>query len=427
MSAHAKYSPSGASRWLACPASIVVSEGLPDESSPDANYGTAAHQLAQMCFETGKPAAAFLGRKLDWIDGEKIVSIEVDDEMVEGVQTYLELVSQIAGDNEVLVEQRVPIGHITGEAGATGTADVVVFRDDDELIVIDLKFGRGVEVEAEESPQGIMYGLGALEQFGLLGDFKRFRFVIIQPRISSAPKEWSCSIAELQARAKEFSDGAALAELAGQFRENWVHDGSSAYYNPTEKACQFCRAKAVCPALALHVQKTVGADFADLTIASSYESHEKLVPTTEESLASAMSAIDVIEDWCKAVRAEVERRLTQGVAVPGYKLVQGKRGNRRWDDEAVVEDILRKQMRLPMETVYKMELKGPAPLEKLLKDQPKRWATLTSHITQSDGKASVAHESDPRPALSLTATVDDFANLAPAPEASVDVPGADLV
>jgi hypothetical protein len=100
------------------------------------------------------------------------------------------------GDGELLVEQSLPIAHITGEEDAEGTGDAVILRGD-EIIVIDLKFGRGVEVSAIDNPQLMLYGLGALEKFGLLGDFKRVRMVISQPRITAAPSEFVMDVPAL--------------------------------------------------------------------------------------------------------------------------------------------------------------------------------------------------------------------------------------
>lgn len=53
MSAHAQLGPSGASRWMACPGSVRLSAGLPDESSPFAEEGTKAHELAEICLKQG--------------------------------------------------------------------------------------------------------------------------------------------------------------------------------------------------------------------------------------------------------------------------------------------------------------------------------------------------------------------------------------
>ena len=133
----------------------------------------------------------------------------------------------------------------------------------------------------------------------------------------------------------------------------------------------------------------------------------------ENFLAVAMSKIGLIEDWCKAIRGEVERRLLSGKPVPGYKLVEGKQGNRKWTDDGEAEAAL-KSMRLKLDEMYDRKVISPTSAEKLLKKQsPKRWGTLQKHISRAPGKPSVAPSTDPRPELASTiATADDFAALA---------------
>src|SRR5438067_10589659 len=49
MGAHARRSASGNKRWIACPGSIRLSVGRPNESSEAARLGTAAHGLGEYC------------------------------------------------------------------------------------------------------------------------------------------------------------------------------------------------------------------------------------------------------------------------------------------------------------------------------------------------------------------------------------------
>ncbi|EXI92407.1 MAG: hypothetical protein AW12_00618 [Candidatus Accumulibacter sp. BA-94] len=51
------------------------------------------------------------------------------------------------------------------------------------------------------------------------------------------------------------------------------------------------------------------------------------------------------------MRAEAERRLIAGISVPGFKLVEGKKGPRAWDDPTQVESLL-KSMRLKAAEMY---------------------------------------------------------------------------
>jgi len=49
MSGHAKLSPSSAARWMTCPGSVALSEGIEDTSSKNADEGTMMHAFAAMC------------------------------------------------------------------------------------------------------------------------------------------------------------------------------------------------------------------------------------------------------------------------------------------------------------------------------------------------------------------------------------------
>jgi hypothetical protein len=125
-----------------------------------------------------------------------------------------------------------------------------------------------------------------------------------------------------------------------------------------------------------------------------------------------MAKVGLVEDWCRAVRAEVERRLLAGKDVEGFKLVTGKKGNRQWADGPTVENLF-KSFRLKQNEMYKFDLISPTAAEKLLKDNPKRWSKVQEHITQSDGKPSVAPASDKRPALDIQSVAEDFRDLIP--------------
>ena len=121
------------------------------------------------------------------------------------------------------------------------------------------------------------------------------------------------------------------------------------------------------------------------------------------------SAVDLVEGWCKAVRAETERRLLAGMPVAGWKLVQGKQGNRAWTDPKVAEETL-KTMRIKHELMYDYSVISPTAAEKLFKAKeigPRQWPALQQIITRSAGKPSVAPESDKREALVLR-SADDF-------------------
>lgn len=404
MSKHARLAPSAAERWIPCPGSLAMEELCPQQNE-DNDYsreGTAAHELASWALETNNRCEVYVGATATngW---------EITQDMADDTQIYVDKVLQYAEGNKLFIEQRLSIEHITGEEGAAGTSDAVVITDDlQEIMVIDLKFGRGIKVDAQENKQLMMYALAALEQYNMIGDFKRVRLIISQPRLGHL-SEWDCTVEDLL----EFGENAKVsATVALAIADGDRAIGPTEYLSPGEKTCQWCRAKATCPALSKFISDTVGEDFLDLTIINDVT---KLVPADPGLLADKMNAIDMIETWCKAIRAEVERYLLQGHEVPGYKIVQGKMGNRKWSDEKIVEEVMKK-MRLKLEEMYSFNLISPTTAEKLFKANPRQWKKLTDLITRSEGKPSVAAASDPRPAMAIQPISEDFDDVQPGSE-----------
>lgn len=405
---HALLSPSGASRWMACPGSIAMEAGQPNDSSEFAREGTAAHTLAALCLTEHNGAHAYVGRIIT-VEGQ---DFEVTPDMADFVQTYVDVVHQYATGHDLLVEQRVPIGHITGETGAEGTSDaIIVTGDGSELIVIDLKYGRGVAVSAEANEQGQLYALGALELVTLLGyEPVHVRVVIHQPRIQAAPSEWDCTVEELQRFAEQVKERASHAL---NVLRNESPDTYHFHLRPGDKQCRFCKARAICPKLAQHALDTVADDFVDTTAPIAPQiggALERVANCDNAHLAAIYPHLDLIEDWCAAVRKRVHAELTNGNAVGDYKLVLGKKGNRAWTSEEEAEAAM-KSMRLKHDQMYQYKVISPTTAEKLLaKDSPRRWGTLQKLITQGDGKPTVAPASDRRPALVITPTADEFQN-----------------
>ena len=152
---HAKYSPSKAELFMNCPGGLAYASQFPDKSSTDANYGTDGHTLAALCLTENKPAAAYRGVEMP-------LGNVVDDEMIEAVQGYVDIVHGYAKGRPILVEQRVDYSHFAGVPGQTGTADAIIVDEDGEVLVIDLKMGKGVPVSAFENKQLQIYALGVL-------------------------------------------------------------------------------------------------------------------------------------------------------------------------------------------------------------------------------------------------------------------------
>jgi hypothetical protein len=411
MGYHAILSPSSAARWMMCPGSVKLSEGLPDSGSKYADEGTAAHFVAADCLQNDTTPDVHFGRFVHvseeatcWVATAGDDTYEVDLDMEVHVRAYVAAVREMAKGGVLLVEQALPISSWTGEDGATGSADAVVVTPDGELQVHDLKYGMGVPVGAKHNKQLMLYALGAVEEFSVSYDFDRVRLVIHQPR-AGGMSDWVLTVAELEAFGMEVVAAANKVKMAG------LTGDLNQYLNPSEKGCQWCRAKAECPALYAAVSQAVGNDFESL---DTPEAVDAALPTDPVTLSEKMAVVGLVEHWCKAIRARVEGELFAAVHVPGWKLVQGKRGNRRWSDPVEAERLMKERFRLKVEEMYDLKLISPTTAEKLAKAGtvgPRQWKLVSDLITQDDGKPSVAPESDKRPALVVTPTADDFEDL----------------
>jgi len=412
--AHSKWSASGFEQRMLCPGSYVLQAGKPDSASKYAAEGTAAHQVLTWALQEDRPASAFIGRVIE-ADG---FTFEVDEDMARHVQVTLDYVADLKGaDGIVFADIRVNYSTYldTPEAEAWGTADVIIARGS-EIIVIDFKYGMGVEVSAEKNPQMSLYGLGALQAYhGLVADFETVRMAISQPRIRTAPSEYDTTVAELETWGRSTARSAVMTCVNAdrtkleEDDQRWLE----IFVRPGEKQCKFCRAKATCPSLRAEVSLHTFSDPATLDEFDDTATAAEPKTLSDHDLGRTLAACDMIEDFTKAVRAEAERRLLAGEPVTGFKLVQGKKGNRAWSKPADVEALL-KSMRLKEAEMYDFKLISPTSADKLAKAGtigPRQWPKLQEMITQKDGAPHVAPSSDSRPALTVTPVVDDFTDV----------------
>jgi hypothetical protein len=374
---------------MRCPGSLLLEEKLPDTSSVYADEGTAAHEVG----------AWILASDLDEATARKVVGelgVEVNgkvwpitDDMIDHCLDYAKLVREYASGSPILVERRLEFSHVVDVPGSFGTSDAVILGDD-TLFVVDLKYGMGVKVDAMDNEQLQLYALGALKEYEFLGDFQFVQMVIHQPRLNHVG-EYVVTVPELLAFGQRAKEAAAMALTP------------NATLVPGEKQCRFCKAKATCPALREEVLDIVAADASDF---DALTANNVRTDGDTDYLSVAMDKVSLVEDWCKAIRAEVERRLMASQDVPGYKLVEGRQGNRAWADKEATEAMFQ-SWRLRKDEMYDFSLISPTKAEKLL--TPARWEKAQSLITRSAGKPSVAPVTDRRPAISGgAATADEF-------------------
>ena len=364
MAAHAKLSASGSARWLNCTGSVKAEQSFKDSSSPAAEYGTCAHELADIVLSTGKDIDSFLGQTLS-----DAPSVKVDQEMIDNVQGYVNYVQSFGG--EQFYEVRLDYSHLV--PNGFGTSDAVVIVDN-VLHVIDLKMGKGVVVDAENNTQGMLYALGAVEEYGYLYDFDKVVIHIYQPRVSNFSM-WELSILDLT--------------LFGEYVTKQAIEALSddAPRTPGDKQCQWCKAKATCPALLKHAEQTISADFDNLDDLPDVDS------LTPDKLSVILSNKKLIESWLKAVEEHISHTLLDGEEFPCFKLVAG-RSLRRWANEDEAQEQL---ITLLDEQAFEKKLLTVAKAEKAL--GAKRKKEIENLIIKPEGKPTLAPESDKRPSI----------------------------
>lgn len=365
MTLHAKLSASGAHRWMACPGSVAAEEGLPDRSSSFAEEGTRAHELMEQ---------TLLEPELDCVD------FMTDKEMVNAVQLYVDYVRGLKARMDgafLFIERRVDFSEWV--PNGFGTADTILCGGN-VMHIVDLKYGKGVQVFAENNPQALLYALGAYDELNFIQEIETIRISIVQPRLDHI-SEWELSVTDLL----KFGETARNAANEAM---------SSTKRVPGVKQCQFCKAKATCPALYKLTSDTLMADFDQL---------DEIIPVnklTDDQMSAAIENRPLIEAWLSAVENLAKERIANGNGFGGYKLVEG-RANRKWADETIAAERLSKYTN---EEIYTRKLVTPAQAEKILGKKDK--AKIEDLITKPRGTPTLAKESDPRP--EIKATISDF-------------------
>lgn len=380
---HAILSPSKASMWLECVGAPAFASLLPAmPGSKASEYGTAAHELAEIILtEEAEAAAGFVGRLMS-------NGVEVDEEMASGVQKYVDIVRAIPHD-VMLIEQPLDLFPLTGEESAEGTADAVLLGGD-ELVIVDLKFGTDL-VEVEDNPQLKIYALAALLQYQELEEFKTVRLIIAQPRRNSFPE----IVYEADDLLYDFWEEvkAASAMCWDQFAilADSANDPKVLELTPGEKQCKWCPAgrQGKCHAQDKKVAEVVELDF-------------DVLPDGADDMArleAKYSAVELVKRWLKQTEAAMFNALKNGEKSAEFMLALGRAGNRAWTDEAEAEKVMA-AMKIPRDDMYTKSLIGPASAEKLYEIGsigPRQWPKLKALITRPAPKPAVVKRSSGKP------------------------------
>ncbi len=368
---------------MACPGSVALIATVPKQpSSPAAEEGTAAHEAAALCLQEGITPTELVGRTFN--------GYEVNEEMAEALDVYVDYIGQAVErmkGSTLFVEHPFDLSWVRSDMW--GMNDASISQPFGELLVGDFKYGKGVVVEVVDNSQLLYYALGALKE--TQDDPKTVRMVIIQPRArhEDGPiREWVVEANYVREWGeKELGPAADRARQPGAV----LHAGDH---------CRWCDAAGLCPELGRFATDEARIDFSDTTYVDQQTKETPVV--VQADLEKAMTALPVVENWCRAVSVAAQRWLEAGHVLEGFKLVLGK-SNRRWKDEKKTIRALKALKVLPKDYMTEPKLISPAQAEKLKQVDKKTVALLAE---KPDGKVTIAPDSDPRREIAPPAETD---------------------
>jgi hypothetical protein len=383
---HSPLGASSAERWMNCPGSVALIKALKlDEETDEPEYrslGIAAHEAGAHC----------LKNKLDaWeVISEKFHDIEVDQDMAQAIQVYIDTVRpsmEIEGA-KVYIEHSIAYkqvdGHVTEilDPRADGLLKKYFYGTGDFgvaygicLECTDYKHGEGIEVEVENNPQLIYYAFGFLL---LHPDAKHVLLRIVQPRIGwvEPVKEWWVEADFIREYvATKLVPAMQLTEMDGAELDagSW---------------CRFCPAKLICPMMA------------SLFGAATRSNPKEVIELSDQSLGRSYQYRSAVKAYLNAMEEEALRRLNLGKKIAGIKLVP-KKANRVFKSEAPA--IFK--AKFGKDAMTPSEIKSPAEMERLgaeAKELVKEYA-----YTPQTG-LTVAVDTDKRVAVKVQTTEEAF-------------------
>ena len=377
-----KLRPSDAPRWTVCAGAPAFTAGMEDKGSDAAALGTAKHTLAEMM------------ASMDFADAKTMIGAEingfaVDDGFADQVNWATQQVADLtSGEDAVLLEmeQRLPMPFLGDDA--SGTLDVLMYLPaTKQVVAADYKFGHGVRFA--DDPQLHCYGVAALDWAAAEGhDVESVKLVIVQPPLHHRD-EFVLDVA---------AAGELKEQLASAAADTFADDP---VFTPDETACKWCLGKTTCPALRGKVADTVpDGMFTDLDAEAD----------SPEQMAADKLAIPLIRQWCDAREMAAYDAAVSGVELPGFKLVEGKKGARAFTDTDAVMELVNKKFRIPLAQACNMTVKTAPQMLKMMKERGEsavRVKQVEALITRKQGKPALV----PADAKGDAISVAQFENL----------------
>jgi hypothetical protein len=395
---HAILSPSKGAMILRCAAALAAGKGVKDTPSEYAAEGTAYHEIAAKVLQglqDGTPGSTCENyvHAVVMADGFKFT---IDEENAAHAQTYVDAIRRLPGTQ--YYEVRLDTSEVVGVPGQSGTGDAVTLDfDNDTIHVDDLKFGRGEVVFAEKNEQLIQYGAAALNRFALLHDWKKIRLGIHQPRLSHY--SWAeYTVDEIRAWVEANKPKFQLAHAL--YTDPTKLELS--HFVPGDKQCRWCPIRGNCgPRTDVFLQQFPITEPGDHPPSALQKAAASTL--TDAELAAARDRVDAIEQWCSDIKAEAHTRgVLLGRTLPGWKVVNGRMGNRKFSDPELAEATMVVDIG---EDAYKpKEIVTPTEAAKRYKKAKKDFAVLEGMISQAEGSKSLVRDDSPKQAVASNMT-----------------------
>lgn len=370
MTKHALLSASSSHRWLTCPPLPRLESYFENKTSEATHEGTLAHAMAENKLRKA------LGMTYQTI---QVSDTEMDthtDDYVIYIMELLERIKKTTKDPIVLIEQRLDFSDYVPDGFGTGDCVIVA---DNCIHIIDLKYGRGVEVSAEDNPQMKLYALGVLKLYDALYDIEEVVMTIFQPRKCNISTDTISTQELLHWAEGELKEKAELA-----FEGKGVVE-----YGPW---CQFSNCGVV--------------------LRARYDYHKKLERfelksphlLTDEEIEEVLSHVDDLTKWANEVKEYATKvALQSGKSWNGYKLVSG-RTVRKFTDESKVAEIAKAN---GYTDIYKQSLLSMTELQKMM-GKTKFDTLFNTLIYKPVGTPVLVPNSDKRKAIEITQAKDEF-------------------
>lgn len=377
---HAVLSPSSSHRWLVCPGSALANVGK-KESAPNAYalQGTSAHALLEVCLRLDDEPTRYLGRKLH---RDHMV---IDEDMADGIGYALDYVRSYVANNPATIirpEYTVHYGKSIGtsDAKAFGTSDIILDNYPVEVVSLDYKHGIGIPVSIKDNSQLLLYLLGMRQA---RGSYRRYRKVVVQPRLPKRRPVQEASVTEAQLINwvdKTVRPIVPIALAPGSYRVAGEH-------------CRYCAADGNCVAQYELVQEKAAKEFKMAT-----KNPKGLTP---EQIGKMLLTLATLEQIGASVRERAIELVHSGVEVPGYE-ADTTAARRIWSDEERANNAL-ERMGLEKRDRYSVELLSPAQAEKVLKAKglwPKKpRGSAAEDFTDPFTKANILDYTDTKPTI----------------------------